>query len=451
MLLPYFLRTSKFDGIDGCKNWCYLVSRFIESFNEDKRLKLPENILWKTTLIDLAAPTLCSMIKKSADERRKLLRSNIMSRDSCRVSPLQKAVTVMEILANKRRSTREMTAIDLSKAYLQLTLNCNECYCDSTYCLANVYLAVLHYTTGQFQTAIDHCTLVTRSQDHSQCSLHVVQGNILPKIDDDIDSALGLVVLYQYLRELAVNEHHQKEPVNVFTTEIFAHYFSIKHLLVARCCLVPKAQEKQSVQAAKLHLREEVKLFCNSIMSVPRLRVSDMMLCKLPNNRMTSNFLSSNCDRRQLVSLTRRFSLQQLLTYRHLILPRDIAMIDISDFLALYLYRCHLYERCEQLCQQRICELIDADRCTTPRVSTTYHEFVQLMDVDVVSLFGLIALMDKSRIQSWFSDLVTVTQLTLFLYLFTACQIELDPETKTDADVLSSLAISLDWIAAAQK
>jgi len=36
--------------------------------------------------------------------------------------------------------------------------------------------------------------------------LHVVQGNILPKIDDDIDSALGLVVLYQYLRELALNE-----------------------------------------------------------------------------------------------------------------------------------------------------------------------------------------------------------------------------------------------------
>jgi len=356
---------------------------------------------------------------------------------------------VMEILANKRRSTREMTAIDLSKAYLQLTLNCNECYCDSTYCLANVYLAVLHYTTGQFQTAIDHCTLVTRSQDHSQCSFHVVQGNVLPKIDDDIDSALGLVVFYQYARELALNEH-QKGHVNVFTTEVFAHYFSIKHLLVARICLMPKAQEQQSVQAAKLHLREDVKLFCNRIVSAPRLLVSDLMLCKLPNNRITSDCLSDNSDRRQMVSLITRLSLQQLLTYCHLMLPRDISVIAISEFLALYLYRCHLYERCEQLCHEN-CELIDADRWNVPRVSTTYHEFVQLMDDDVVSIFGLIALIDKSRIQSWFSDLVTVTQLTLFLYLFTACQIELDPETKTDADVLSSLAISLDWIAAAQK
>ena len=51
-----------------------------------------------------------------------------------------------------------------------------------------------NYTTGQYQTAIDHCTLVTRSQDHSKCCSHAVQGNILPKIDDDIDNALGLAV-----------------------------------------------------------------------------------------------------------------------------------------------------------------------------------------------------------------------------------------------------------------
>jgi len=279
----------------------------------------------------------------------------------------------------------------------------------------------------------------------------MVQGNILPKIDDAIDSALGLVVLYQYLRELALNEQHQKGPVNVLTTEMFAHYFSTKHLLVARYRLMPKAQDEQSVQAAKLCLREEIKLFCNRIVSAPRLLVSDLVLCKLPNNRIASDCLSDNSDRRQMVSLITRLSLQQLLTYCHLMLPRDIAMTDISDFLALYLYRCHLYERCEQLCQQRIRQLIDADRCNMPRVSSTYHNFAQLMDDDVVSLFGLTALIDKSRVQSWFSEPVTITQLTMYLYLFTACQIELDPETKSDADVLSSLAIALDWIAVAQK
>jgi len=60
-------------------------------------------------------------------------------------------------------------------------------------------LAVLCYTTGQYQTAIDHCTLVTNSQDHLQCSSHI-EGELLPKTDSDIVNAVGLAVFYQYLR-----------------------------------------------------------------------------------------------------------------------------------------------------------------------------------------------------------------------------------------------------------
>ena len=33
-----------------------------------------------------------------------------------------------------------------------------------------------------------------RSQDHSRCSSHVVQGELLPKINDNIDIVLGLAV-----------------------------------------------------------------------------------------------------------------------------------------------------------------------------------------------------------------------------------------------------------------
>ena len=394
-----------------------------------------------------------------ADERRQLPIPYFVtwSEESRKVSPLQKAVILMEFVANKRRNTRVMTAIELSKAYLQKTLSCKECDHDSTYCLTNVYLAVLYYTTGQFQTAIDHCTLVTRSQDHSQCSLHVVQGNVLPKIDDDIDSALGLVVLYQYVRELALNEHHQKEPVNVFTTEVFGHYFSIRHLLVARCCLMPKGQEILSIQAVKVCLRGEVKAIFNTILSASRLLVSDLMLCKLPNNDILSTYydsVSGSCNRRQMIRWITQLSLQQLLRYHHLILPpttESIGVSDITGFMALYLYRCRLYERCEQLCQQRIHELIDIDSYSIPRLSIMHYEFIQLMDDDVVSLVGLTALIDETRAKSWFREPVTVTQLTMFLYLLTKCQIEDDPEIKSDADVLSSLAVAIDWIADAQK
>ena len=88
---------------------------------------------------------------------------------------LSKAAKLMKVVANNSRSTVQLIEIELSKAYLHRALRCKNSDSDSVYCPANVYLAVLYYTTGQYQTAIDHCTLVMRSQDHSQCSSHVVQ------------------------------------------------------------------------------------------------------------------------------------------------------------------------------------------------------------------------------------------------------------------------------------
>jgi len=362
----------------------------------------------------------------------------------------------MEMVVNKRRATHEIARIQLSKAYLHRTLTHEDCEDGSTYCLVNVYLAVLHYTTGKCQKAIDHCTLVTRSQDHSQCSLHVVQGIFLPKIDDNVDNVLGLVVFYQYIRKVALNQRQHEGHVGVFTTEMFAHYFSTKHLFVANCRLMPKAQDEQSVHAAKLNLFEELKLFCNTIVSTPHLLVTDLMLCKLPNNRTVSaayDSISGDCGRQQLVSLMTEFSVEQLLKYRHLTPPQDTsstAVSDITYFKALYLYRCRLYEKCELLCQQTIHDLIDADINKIPLVSTTYHEFVQLMDNDVVSIIGLMVLLDKSRAQSLSREPITITHLTLSLYLLTKCQIIWRPKLKFE-DILSTLAIILDWITVPQK
>jgi len=59
-----------------------------------------------------------------------------------------------------------MIETELFKAYLHRALRCKDSDSDSIYCLTNVYLAVLYYTRGQYQTVIDQCTLVMRSQDH---------------------------------------------------------------------------------------------------------------------------------------------------------------------------------------------------------------------------------------------------------------------------------------------
>jgi len=82
------------------------------------------------------------------------------------VLSLSQAAKLMKVVANNSCSTVQLIEIELSKAYLHRAWRCKDSESDSIYCLANVYLAVLYYTTGQYQTAIDHCTLVMRSQDH---------------------------------------------------------------------------------------------------------------------------------------------------------------------------------------------------------------------------------------------------------------------------------------------
>jgi len=108
-------------------------------------------------LMDILA-TVCGL--QFADIRRN-------SYHSTSVLSLNIAAKLMKFVANKSLSSMSLIEIELSKAYLYRALRCQYYDSESINCLANIYLAVLYYTTGQNQMAIDHCTLVTRSQDHS--------------------------------------------------------------------------------------------------------------------------------------------------------------------------------------------------------------------------------------------------------------------------------------------
>ena len=165
----------------------------------------------------------------------------VYSNQTSSVIALGKAAKLMKVVANKSSTKLQSIHIELSKAYLYMSLKLKHAYSDSIYCLANVYLAVLYYTTGHYQTAIDHCSLVTRLQRHSQCSSYVVEGQLLPKIDDEIDNMLGLAVFYQYLQTTVLN-NQQEQHAGVLTTEVFAYYLTSKCLsarkIDARCvCL----------------------------------------------------------------------------------------------------------------------------------------------------------------------------------------------------------------------
>ena len=73
-----------------------------------------------------------------------------------------------------------------------------------------------------------------RSQDHSLCCSRVVQGERLPKIDDDVDTVLGLAVFYQHVLSAALNQQ-QTQCISVFNSELLARYLHVGCLSVTNC------------------------------------------------------------------------------------------------------------------------------------------------------------------------------------------------------------------------
>jgi len=243
--------------------------------------------------------------------------------------------------------------IELSKAYLYRALSCKDSDSDSNYCLANVYLAVLYHTTGQYQTAIDHCTLATRSQDHSQCSSHVVQGEILPKVDDDVGNVLGLAELYQSVRTAALKQQRQPQHVSVFTTELFAYYLHIKclSLSVTKCCQFMHKSSTDEFKLYKICISGTQQPFIGDVLlflSVSRLLKFQHGLIWLKPQRTLVNTNKYNSS--ELAELLSKSAVKHLKTYRQLEARdfRSMVIIVTTDFEAMYAYKRGDYQRCLQ-------------------------------------------------------------------------------------------------------
>jgi len=357
---------------------------------------------------------------------------------STSVMSLNKAAKLVKVVANKSLSTMSLIEIELSKAYLYKALRCKDSDSDSIYCLANVYLAVLYYTTGQYQTAIDHCTLVTRSQDHSQCSSHVVEGEILPKIDDNVDNMLGLAELYQSVRTAALKQQRQPQLVAVFTTELFAHYLS-----VTECDRFMQRPLTDEFKRYEICMRDTQQLFIGDVLlflSVcQRLNCYQKPVFLKPQHPLMN---TNKCNSSDLVELLQKSAVEHLKTYRQFTV-RDfgsVVTIVTTDFEALYAYKRGHCQRCLQLSTLNVHTLLYADYL--PSIPML-PDFIQLLDDDIVSLTAL-ALMVNPQCRDGDPYHTIITQLNLSLYLMAQCQLKLHHS-------VTSLAQTLDYIKVAQR
>jgi len=106
----------------------------------------------RNDLSDELADVLVAIVGKYISKRR-------YSNQHRSIILLRQATLLMKGVKNTLNTNVQTIEIELSKTYLHRALRCKDSDSDSIYCLANVYLAVLYYTTGRYQTAIDHCTL----------------------------------------------------------------------------------------------------------------------------------------------------------------------------------------------------------------------------------------------------------------------------------------------------
>jgi len=330
--------------------------------------------------------------------------------------------------------------IELSKAYLYGALRCNDSDSDSIYCLANVYLAVLYYTTGQYQTAIDHCTLVTRSQDHSECSSNVVQGEILPKIADDVDNMLGLAELYQNIRTAALKQQRQPQLVSVFTTELFPYYLHIKYLSVTECGHIMQTADEFKRYA--VCISDTQQLFIGDVLlflSVRQLlNFQHRPICLRPQY---SSMITNKYNSSDLLELLQKSAVEHLTTYRQLTAREfgSVATIVTTDYEAMYAYKRGDYKRCLLLSTRNVHTLLYGRYLTCV---TIFPQFIQLLDDDIVSLTALMLMVNpQCRHDAYYTS---ITQVTLSLYLMTQCQLKLRHS-------VTSLAQTLDYIKVAQR
>jgi len=142
-------------------------------------------------------------------------------------------------------------------------------------------------------------------------------------------------------------------------------------------------------------------------------------------------------DTSELVELLQQSAVEHLTAFRQLEAQEfsSVCGIVTTDFEALYAYKCGEYQRCLQLSAHNVHTLIGGHICT-------YPEFIQLMDDDIVSLVGLMSIVNPS-----FRDIHSVErvhQLHLSLYLMAQCQMKLHHP-------VTSLAQTLDYIEVAHQ
>jgi len=270
----------------------------------------------------------------------------------------------------------------------------------------------------------------------------------MPKIDDDIDSVLGLAVFYQYVRTAALNQQQQTQHVSVFSMELFAHYLHIRCQSVVNCRQLIKMSSADEVERYEKCFSKSSQMFVTDVVlfaAVRRTKYPSNGSQSMSSRELSKSVTSGQLDTSELVELLQKSAVEHLTTFCQL-QARDfgsvypvVSKIIAPDLQALYAYKRGEYQQCLEWSALNVRTLIGG--YIIPHV-LTFPEFTQLMDNDLVCLTGLTLLVHPSCREN-FSH-VAISQLSLSLYLMTQCQMKLHHP-------VTSFAHTFDYIEVARR
>jgi hypothetical protein len=338
-------------------------------------------------------------------------------KENSAIGMLHKAIRLLQISVKQSavNCTSSSILFVLSLVSLRRLKDVMKYDIDGIHCLADVYLAVSYHIAGRYRQAVRHCKNVIRKRD-SSC---VIGGFTLPKINDDVDNAMGLAVLYQYIRERSPTYLPSLRPnANTLSIRLFA------------CYLIFLAN------LASVRLKNNLRHFCMRQYKLYFLHASKMIatdfllfymtIRKCPTTDRdvscikTFGSLSLKFCATELRRLLFQLSVEQMTVFRRFIFCdyQSVCETVTSDVEAMYAYLCDQYERCLRISQENVrCLLRQTYYFPIPIVGRMTY----LMNDDVACLAALSQLNHLDTMKKY----ATIAQQILSLYLVVETKLKL--------------------------
>jgi len=347
---------------------------------------------------------------------------------------IQKAIIIVA-LSNDRHNALDMLHNEMAKAYLHQSLTCKQ---DSTYlhescCLIHVLLGALYYKSGQYRAAIVNCKQVVNRPAYDDCGLCHLEAEQLPQIDPSVDFVFGLILLYQYVRQTALNTgvQRQQDSKPVVTAELLAQYLYSK-------CLTGTDEKRHRMIMHRHHMSCTEQPMLTDVLLFKSVETQLSEYTKLSvaadGTNDADNSASSSMDTSLLVTSLEQVALEKLINFREL---HSDQFPVVNEFELLYMYRRGMFPTCLKMCRNHINTILNSE-VEHQTLCLSSPVYLSLFDGELLSLFGIIRILHRS----WMSLLIKqsfalrISMLTVLLYLMVQCQKKLHSDSVRDSLLL---------------